>query len=144
MIPCLSGPRLPNGKNPAAPAASYYICSFSMYNHDRSTNIFSLENKYWSEYKGGVKLADTSELVVYTLEYCPNCEILKEYLTRNRIPFNEKDMATAESLTELRINGVFVNEAPVLRGAGVFLTSRDLFLEGVLREERVQKLSEGS
>jgi hypothetical protein len=53
-------------------------------------------------------------------------------------------MATAESLTELRINGVFVNEAPVLRGAGVFLTSRDLFLEGVLREERVQKLSEGS
>ncbi len=89
-------------------------------------------------------MADTSEMVVYTLEYCPNCEILKEYLTRNRIPFNEKDMATAESLTELRISGVFVNDAPVLRGARGFLTSRDLFSGGVLQEERVQKLSEGS
>lgn len=89
-------------------------------------------------------MADTSKLVVYTLEYCPNCELLKEFLTRNHIPFNEKDMSTAESLTELRINGVFVNEAPVLRGAGGFLTSRDLFSGGALREERVQKLSEGS
>jgi glutaredoxin len=88
-------------------------------------------------------LADAPNLVIYTLEYCPNCEILKEYLTEHHIPFDEKDMATAESLTELRINGVFVSEAPVLRCAGGFLTSRDLFSGGVLREERVQKFSEG-
>jgi glutaredoxin len=89
-------------------------------------------------------LADTPNLVIYTLEYCPNCEILKEYLTRNHLSFDEKDMSTAESLTELRINGVFVNEAPVLMGAGGFLTSGDLFSSGVLREDLVQKLSEGS
>jgi hypothetical protein len=89
-------------------------------------------------------LADTPNLVIYTLEYCPNCDLLKEYLARNHIPFDEKDMSTAESLTELRMNGVFVNEAPVLRGAGGFLTSRDLFSCGALREERVQKFSEGS
>jgi glutaredoxin len=83
-------------------------------------------------------------MVVYSLEYCPNCELLKEYLTRNHIPFDEKDMATAESLTELRVNGVFVNEAPVLRCGSGFLTSRDLFSHGALREEQVQKLSEGS
>jgi glutaredoxin len=83
-------------------------------------------------------------MVVYTLEYCPNCEILKEYLTRNHIPFDEKDMSTAESLTELRVHGVFVNEAPVLRCGNGFLTSRDLFSKGALNEERVQKLSEGS
>ena len=89
-------------------------------------------------------MADTPNLVIYTLEYCPNCEILKEYLTRNHISYDEKDMSTAESLTELRINGVFVNEAPVLKGEAGFLTSQDLFSGGVLREERVQKLSEGS
>ena len=89
-------------------------------------------------------MADAPDLVIYTLECCPNCEILKEYLNRNHIPYSEKDMSTAESLTELRINGVFVNEAPVLRGAGVFLTTRTLFSGGVLQEERVRKLSEGS
>ena len=89
-------------------------------------------------------MADTPNLVIYTLEYCPNCELLKEYLTRNNLSFDEKDMSTAESLTELRIHGVFVNEAPVIRGAGGFLTSGDLFSSGVLREDLVQKLSEGS
>jgi glutaredoxin len=89
-------------------------------------------------------LADIPNLVIYTLEYCPNCEILKEYLSRNHISYDEKDMSTAESLTELRIHGVFVNEAPVLMGEGGFLTSKDLFSRGVLREELVQKLSEGS
>jgi len=52
-------------------------------------------------------------------------------------------MATAESLTELRINGVFVNEAPVLRGPGGFLTTRDLFSKGDLQEERIRRCSEG-
>jgi len=89
-------------------------------------------------------LAETPNLVIYTLEYCPNCEILKEYLMQNHLSYIEKDMSTAESLTELRINGVFVNEAPVLMSEGGFLTSQDLFSKGVLREERVQKFSEGS
>jgi glutaredoxin len=89
-------------------------------------------------------LADAPNLVIYTLEYCPNCEILKEFMNRNQIPFDEKDMSTAESLTELRIHGVFVNEAPVLRCGQGFLTSRDLFTGGVLGEERVLKFSEGS
>jgi hypothetical protein len=42
------------------------------------------------------------------------------------------------------MNGVFVNEAPVLSGKGGFLTSQDLFPGGIFREERVQKFSEGS
>ena len=89
-------------------------------------------------------MADTPNLVIYTLEYCPNCEILKEYLTQNHLPYTEKDMSTAESLTELRINGVFVNEAPVLKGEAGFLTSGISSPAVVLREDLVQKLSEGS
>ena len=89
-------------------------------------------------------MAERPELIVYTLEYCPNCETLKEYLTRNAIPYRETDMSGAAALTELRINGIFVNEAPVLQAGSVFLVSRDLFSAGVLNENRVVQLLGGS
>jgi glutaredoxin len=93
---------------------------------------------------GEKRLAERPELIVYTLEYCPNCETLKEYLTRNAIPYKERDMSGAAALTELRINGIFVSEAPVLQAGAVFLVSRDLFSAGILDEDRVLNLSEGS
>jgi len=89
-------------------------------------------------------LADSPQLTIYTLELCPNCELLKEYLHGHNIPFIEKDMSTAESLTELRINGVFVNEAPVLQNGSTFLTSPDLFSKGQVLGENVTRLLEGS
>jgi glutaredoxin len=88
-------------------------------------------------------MTENRKLIVYTLEYCPNCEALKEYLETNNIAFVAKDMGSAESLTELRINGVFVNEAPVLQSGSEFLVTRDLFLAGVLNEDRLRKLVEG-
>ncbi|WP_342769654.1 hypothetical protein [Methanospirillum lacunae] len=36
-------------------------------------------------------------------------------------------MSSAASLTELRVNGVFVQEAPVLQMGKKFLTSKELF-----------------
>ena len=89
-------------------------------------------------------MADKSKITIYTLEYCPNCETLKEYLTTEGIACEEKDMSCAESLTELRINGIFVSEAPVLQAGSAFLVSQDLFSAGTLNEERVRKLTEGS
>jgi glutaredoxin len=89
-------------------------------------------------------MADTRKLIVYTLEYCPNCETLKEYLTRNGIAFAARDMGSAESLTELRVNGVFVSEAPVLQAGSEFLITTDLFSAGTLNEDRVRRLIEGS
>jgi len=88
-------------------------------------------------------LADKPKLILYTLEYCPNCETLKEYLTTKGITCEEKNMFCAESLTELRVNGIFVSEAPVLRAGSAFLVSRELFSTGILNEERVRKLTEG-
>ena len=88
-------------------------------------------------------MTDTPQLVIYTLEFCPNCELLKEYLTRRGISFNERDMRTPASLTELRVNGVFVQEAPVLQHQSSFLTSRDLFSSGTVREDKVNRLIEG-
>jgi hypothetical protein len=69
---------------------------------------------------------------------------LKEYLTGHKIPFQERDMSTAESLTELRINGIFVSEAPVLQNGDQFLTSRDLFSGGKVRDDAVTQLLAGA
>ncbi|MDD1659942.1 MAG: glutaredoxin family protein [Methanomicrobiales archaeon] len=79
-------------------------------------------------------------LILYTLENCPNCEMLKEYLKKKGIPFTEQDMASADSLTDLRVNGVFVMEAPVLRGGDTFLTSEDLFPRGKLQEGALDRI----
>jgi glutaredoxin len=88
-------------------------------------------------------MTDKKKLIVYTLEYCPNCETLKEYLESHDIDFILRDLASAESLTELRVNGVFVNEAPVIQSGADFLVPVDLFRAGALNEERVRKLIEG-
>ncbi|MBP2030191.1 glutaredoxin [Methanohalophilus levihalophilus] len=67
------------------------------------------------------------DITVYTTQTCPRCVRLKKLLGENNIVYNEADMSTPESLTELRINGVFTNEAPVLQIDDTFLTGDDLF-----------------
>jgi glutaredoxin len=74
---------------------------------------------------------------VYTLEFCPHCEVLKDYLDRVGISYNIFDLSTAEALTELRMNGVFVQEAPVLQIGKTFLTSSDLFIGETLCEDLI-------
>jgi hypothetical protein len=82
-------------------------------------------------------------LMVYTLEHCPNCDLLKGFLKKSGIRYSERDLSSAESLTELRMNGVFVNEAPVLQKGDDFYTSADLFPAGKLDTERIAKLISG-
>jgi hypothetical protein len=55
----------------------------------------------------------------------------------------ERDLSTAESLTELRVNGVFVNEAPVLQKNSEFYTSADIFPAGKLDGEHLVTLISG-
>ncbi len=90
---------------------------------------------------GGIIISDTTQFIVYTLEFCPNCEILKEFLASRGVPFVECDMASAEGLTELRMNGVFVQEAPVLQKGDAFYTSGDLFVGGAFREDLIADLT---
>ncbi len=82
-------------------------------------------------------------LIVYTLEHCPNCELLKTYLKNGGFSYAERDLSTAESLTELRVNGVFVNEAPVLQKSDDFFTSADLFPAGKLDGDHISRLIAG-
>jgi glutaredoxin len=83
------------------------------------------------------------QLIVYTLEHCPNCELLKGFLKKSGLKYSERDLSSAESLTELRINGVFVNEAPVLQKQDDFFTSADLFPAGKLDEGHLAQLISG-
>jgi len=83
------------------------------------------------------------QLTVYSLEYCPNCEILKTFLKKNGHAFDERDLSSAESLTELRINGIFVNEDPVLQRGEDFYTSADLFPSGKFDEEHLSRMLKG-
>jgi glutaredoxin len=83
------------------------------------------------------------QLTVYTLEYCPNCDNLKGFLTKSGYKYFERDLSDAESLTELRMNGIFVNEAPVLQKDSEFYTSADLFPAGKLDGDYLSKLISG-
>jgi glutaredoxin len=89
-------------------------------------------------------MGEKSVLTVYTLENCPNCELLKDFLKRKGIRFQEEDMSSAASLTELRVNGVFAMEAPVLRWGDTFLTTLDLFSGGKVKEDSVGRFAGGS
>jgi glutaredoxin len=53
-------------------------------------------------------------LILYTLPLCVNCNTLKEKLRIMGYEYEEKDMSTAESLTDLKLMGCFAQEAPVL------------------------------
>lgn len=88
-------------------------------------------------------VTEKSQLIVYTLEHCPNCDILKGFLKKSGHKFIEHDLSTAESLTELRMNGVFVNEAPVLQKSSDFYTSAEIFPSGTLDAEHVSRLISG-
>lgn len=84
-----------------------------------------------------------SQLIVYSLEFCPHCEILKDFLRKGKHAFSERDLSSAESLTELRVNGVFVNEAPVLQMGEEFYTTDNLFPSGTFDEKHVSSLLKG-
>lgn len=89
-------------------------------------------------------MASSHGITVYSLETCPNCEILKDFLKERGLSYSEQDLSTAEALAELRVNGVFVREAPVLRRGDRFLTSGEMFSPAGLRKDIVLAFLEGS
>jgi len=70
--------------------------------------------------------------------------MLKNFLKKGGYSFFERDLSTAEALTELRVNGVFVNEAPVLQRGDDFYTTADLFPTGTLDEQKLQAILSGA
>ncbi len=69
------------------------------------------------------------DISIYSTSNCPNCKVLKESIKEMKLEFEEVDMATPESLTELRMNGVFTMAAPVLQVDDKFYTYNELFTQ---------------
>jgi len=83
-----------------------------------------------------------TELIVYSSEKHPQCEELKDVLDEGGIHYHEVDIRTPEAVTELRRNGCFALEPPVLRivhasKSGMLLNNDDLFWDGRLVREAV-------
>jgi len=71
---------------------------------------------------------------------CPGCERLKQALTAEGIEYEEVEMMTSESMTELRMSGIFALSAPVLQiGEDVFLTSSELVNDQGIAIDLVKK-----
>lgn len=79
-------------------------------------------------------------IIIYTLPNCPSCDRLKKELASTGLVFDERNMSTADSLAELRFNGVFTTTAPVLQIDEEFYTSKELFKEEGLNREIIKRL----
>jgi len=83
-----------------------------------------------------------SELIVYSSEKHPQCKELKDVLNEGGVQYHEVDIRTPEAITELRRNGCFALEPPVLQivhasESRILLNNDDLFWDGRLVREAV-------
>jgi len=86
-----------------------------------------------------------SELIVYSSEKHPQCEELKDVLNEGGVRYHEVDIRTPEAITELRSNGCFALEPPVLQivhapESRLLLNNDDLFWDGRLIREAVMDI----
>ena len=84
------------------------------------------------------------EIRVYTTKICPNCKLVKGFLTEVGAEYKEVDITTAKALTELRMNGIFTLIAPVVQIGSEFLTYSDLFHGDTLQKEKITDLIKGA
>lgn len=56
-----------------------------------------------------------TDLTLYSLPFCPHCETLKTFLDKAGIVYKNASLEDPAAITELRIEGCFAIEAPVLQ-----------------------------
>lgn len=75
---------------------------------------------------------------VYTLPNCPNCTLLKGWLREQRLEFEERVFDTEVQLEFIMMN-MFGNP-PILEAGSRAIPSEELFVDGVLDEEKVREV----
>ncbi|VVB90142.1 Glutaredoxin [uncultured archaeon] len=80
------------------------------------------------------------DVLIYSTGNCPNCRVLKQFLEKKNVVYKEVDMATPAALTELRMNGVYTMAAPVLQIGDKFYTTRDLFSQDRVDQNKLETL----
>lgn len=79
---------------------------------------------------------------VYTTPNCPNCKLLKSFLEKLEIVYEEKDLLNLDVQTELIMMDVFTMSAPILKIGKRILTFKELFDEGKLNEKLIVSILE--
>lgn len=90
-----------------------------------------------------------AEVIVYSQEQHPQCEMLKGALEEQGVLFREVDIRNPDAISELRQHGCQALEPPVVGVRhedrfGAFLTNDDLFWDGSLVREAVLDLASGA
>lgn len=81
-----------------------------------------------------------SKIIIYTTEVCPKCKMLKGFFNARNVAYEEMDMSAPEALTELAVNNIFTNVAPVLQINDKFLTHKEIFEGAAVKEEQIMAL----
>jgi glutaredoxin len=70
-----------------------------------------------------------SEIIVFRLETCPNCDRLEELLREAGIDFREVDLQDLRhpEVINMRMAGIFPQEAPVIRVNSCYAQSKTIF-----------------
>lgn len=70
-----------------------------------------------------------SDIIVFRLETCPNCDRLEELLKQAGIEFKEVDLQDIRhpEMITMRMSGVFPQEAPVLKVNSCYVQSKAIF-----------------
>lgn len=77
-----------------------------------------------------------SEIIVFRLETCPNCDRLEKLLRENGIEFREVDLEDTRhpDMITMRMHGIFPQEAPVIRVNSCYAQSKTIFEGNELSE----------
>ena len=78
-----------------------------------------------------------TSITVFSTQVCPKCKRLKEWLEAEGISFTQENMDTPAGMTELRINGCFALEAPVLKVGDKFIESRGIFNKQEIKKDEI-------
>ena len=70
-----------------------------------------------------------TEIIVFRLETCPNCDRMEELLRENGIEFREVDLEDTRhpDMITMRMHGIFPQEAPVIRVNSCYAQSKTIF-----------------
>ncbi|MBK5274814.1 MAG: NrdH-redoxin [Desulfuromonadales bacterium] len=78
------------------------------------------------------------QIVLYSVSWCPHCKEAKEYLTRNNIPFINRDVEVDEKAMEVLTGKYNSNGVPVIViGTG----SNEIVVKGFTPEQFMESLN---
>ena len=82
------------------------------------------------------------QAILYSVPDCPRCHQVAVWLLAHGIVFQNRNLANSNVLTDLRLDGEFSLQAPILKIGGIYHPSGWLFDGDRLREEKLQKALE--